>query len=191
MKISKKIEPMVAGMWVALIIGSLSLLTYETSTGIWLMISFGPSASIAIVLFKSEIAQPSNIIFGHLICIIIGILFNEIFGVSFLTLGLAVGVSVTLMMYLKSVHPPAAANPLIALLSDVSFEYILFPEAFSNKIGGDIQKSPKPIPFEIVRQNDTTLTFISPNKKGAYRIFAHIKNEKGQSSVANIPFLVE
>tara|TARA_B100001121_G_C18688893_1_gene622046 strand:- start:1901 stop:2386 length:486 start_codon:yes stop_codon:yes gene_type:complete len=127
MKISKKIEPMVAGMWVALIIGSLSLLTYETSTGIWLMISFGPSAFIAIVLFKSEIAQPSNIIFGHLICIIIGILFNEIFGVSFLTLGLAVGVSVTLMMYLKSVHPPAAANPLIALLSDVSFEYILFP----------------------------------------------------------------
>ena len=73
----------------------------------------------------------------------------------------------------------------------VLVEYSLYPEAFSNKIGGDIQKSPKPIPFEIVRQNDTTLTFISPNKKGAYRIFAHIKNEKGQSSVANIPFLVE
>ena len=59
------------------------------------------------------------------------------------------------------------------------------------KIGGDIQKSPEPINFEIVNQNDNEITFISPNKKGAYRIFAFVKNEKGQSSVANIPFLVE
>jgi CBS-domain-containing membrane protein len=31
------------------------------------------------------------------------------------------------MAYLKVVHPPAAANPLIALFADVSFEYVLFP----------------------------------------------------------------
>ena len=73
----------------------------------------------------------------------------------------------------------------------VIVEYIIFPEAFSNKIGGDIQKSPDPIEFEIVKKNDTELTFIIPKKKGAYRLFAYVKNEKGQSSVANIPFLVE
>ena len=70
-------------------------------------------------------------------------------------------------------------------------EYILFPEAFSNKIGGDIQKSPDPIEFEIVKKSETELTFISPNKKGAYRLFAYVKNEIGQSSVANIPFIVQ
>ena len=70
-------------------------------------------------------------------------------------------------------------------------EYILFPEAFSDKIGGDIQKSPDPIEFEIVKKTDTELTFISPNKKGAYRLFAYVKNEIGQSSVANIPFIVK
>ena len=132
MKFSKNIEPIIAGAWVALIIGLLSLLTYETSTGLWLMISFGPTAFIAIVLYKNDIAQPSNILFGHLICIIVGIFFNEILGASFITLGFSVGVSVTLMIYLKSVHPPAAANPLIALLSDVSFEYILFPVVFGS-----------------------------------------------------------
>ena len=73
----------------------------------------------------------------------------------------------------------------------VLVEYVLYPEAFSNKIGGDIQKSPEPINFEIVNQNDNEITFVSPNKKGTYRIFAFVKNEKGQSSVANIPFLVE
>ena len=73
----------------------------------------------------------------------------------------------------------------------VNTEYVLFPEAFSNKIGGDIQKSPDSIPFEIVKQSENELIFISPKKKGAYRLFAFVKNDKGQSSVANIPFLVQ
>ena len=73
----------------------------------------------------------------------------------------------------------------------VIFEYMLYPEAFSNKIGGDIQKSPDPIKLEIINQSDGKLTFVTPNKKGAYRLFAFVKNEKKQSSVANIPFLVE
>ena len=73
----------------------------------------------------------------------------------------------------------------------VYIEYVLYPEAFSNKIGGDIQKSPDPIPFEIVRQTENELIFISPKKKGAYRLFAFVKNDKGQSSVANIPFLIK
>ena len=74
---------------------------------------------------------------------------------------------------------------------EIIVEYVLFPEAFSEKIGGDIQKSPDPINLEIVDQSDNELIFKSPEKKGAYRIFAFIKNKKNQSSVANIPFLVE
>lgn len=74
---------------------------------------------------------------------------------------------------------------------EVIVEYVLFPEAFSNKIGGDIQKSPEPINLEIVRQSNNELIFISPKRKGAYRLFAFIRNKKDQSSVANIPFLVE
>ena len=46
---------------------------------------------------------------------------------SYLTLGFSVGTTVTLMMYLKVIHPPAAANPLIALFADVSLSYIIFP----------------------------------------------------------------
>ena len=43
---------------------------------------------------------------------------------SYLSLGLAVGTTVTLMMYFKIIHPPAAANPFIALFADVSLGYI-------------------------------------------------------------------
>ena len=127
MKISKKLEPLLAGLFASIIIGILSFLSFETSTGFWLMFSFGSSTLIVLVFYDGEFAQPANVFFGHLLAIIIGILFNEFLGMSYLTLGLSVGTTVTLMMYFKIIHPPAAANPLIALFADVSLSYIVFP----------------------------------------------------------------
>ncbi len=127
MKISKIFEPLIAGAAASVIIGVLSFLSFETSTGFWLMFSFGSTTLIVLIFYESQFAQPSNIFFGHLSGIIIGILFNEFFGVSFITLGLSVGVTVSFMMYFKVIHPPAAANPLIALFADVSLNYIIFP----------------------------------------------------------------
>ena len=127
MKISKKLEPLLAGLFASIIIGILSFLSFETSTGFWLMFSFGSSTLIVLVFHDSEFAQPANVFFGHLLAIVIGILFNEFLGMSYLTLGLSVGTTVTLMMYFKIIHPPAAANPLIALFADVSLSYIVFP----------------------------------------------------------------
>ena len=127
MKISKKLEPVIAGISASIIVGVLAYLSFETSTGFWLMFSFGSTTLIVLIFYESEFAQPGNIFFGHLLGIVIGILFNEFIGISFITLGLAVGTTVTLMMYFKVIHPPAAANPLIALFADVSLEYIMFP----------------------------------------------------------------
>ena len=127
MKISKKLEPLLAGLFASIIIGILSFLSFETSTGFWLMFSFGSSTLIVLVFYDSEFAQPTNVFFGHLLAIVIGILFNEFLGISFISLGLSVGLTITLMMYFKVIHPPAAANPIIALFADVSVNYILFP----------------------------------------------------------------
>ena len=127
MKIQKNIEPLVSGFFAAIVIGTLAFLTLRTSTGIWLMFSFGATVFIVFVLYNLETAQPKNIFFGHLISVLVGIIFNEAIGFSFYSLGLAVGLAVTLMVYLKVMHPPAASNPLVVLFSDVSFEYILFP----------------------------------------------------------------
>jgi len=74
-----------------------------------------------------ETAQPKNIFFGHLVSILVGIIFNEVMGFSFYSLGLSVGVAITLMVYLKVMHPPAASNPLVALFMDLSYDFILFP----------------------------------------------------------------
>ena len=127
MKIPKNIEPLIFGAAASVIIGILSFLSFETSTRFWLMFSFGSSTLIVLVFHDSEFAQPANVFFGHLLGIVIGILFNEFLGMSYLTLGLSVGTTVTIMMYFKIIHPPAAANPLIALFADVSLSYIVFP----------------------------------------------------------------
>jgi len=127
MKISKKIEPLINGLSAGLVIALLALLTFEANFGVWLVFSFGSSALIVFVFYDSEFAQPRNIFLGHLISIIVGILVNELMGISFLSLGLSVGICVSVMIYLKIVHPPAAANPLIVLFADVSYDFIFFP----------------------------------------------------------------
>ena len=127
MKIKKKFEPIISGVSAAIVIGILAFLTLETSAGVWLMFSFGATVFIVFVLYELETAQPKNIFFGHLISILVGIIFNATMGLSFYSLGLSVGIAVMLMVYFKVMHPPAASNPLVALFMDLSFDFILFP----------------------------------------------------------------
>jgi len=127
MKIKKKFEPIASGISASIVISLLAYFTLETAAGIWLMFSFGATVFLVFVLYDLDTAQPKNIFFGHLISMIVGIVFNETLGLSFYTLGLSVGVAVILMVYFKVMHPPAASNPLVALFMDLSFDYILFP----------------------------------------------------------------
>ncbi len=127
MKISKKFEPIISGLSAALVISTLAFLTLETSAGIWLMFSFGATVFLVFVLYELETAQPKNIFFGHLVSILVGVIFNETIGISFYSLGLSVGLAIILMVYFKIMHPPAASNPIVALFMDLSFDYILFP----------------------------------------------------------------
>ena len=127
MKIKRNLEPLISGISAAIVIGILAFLTLRTSAGVWLMFSFGATVFLVFALYNLETAQPKNIFWGHLVSVLVGIIFNETIGFSFYSLGLSVGVAVALMVYLKIMHPPAASNPIVVLFTDVSFEYILFP----------------------------------------------------------------
>ena len=127
MKVKKNLEPLISGIAGAFVISILAFITLETSAGIWLMFSFGATIFIVFVLYDLDTAQPKNIFFGHLISILVGIIFNETIGLSFYSLGLSVGVAIVMMTYFKVMHPPAASNPLVALSMDLSFDFIFFP----------------------------------------------------------------
>ena len=127
MKIHKKFEPILSGLSAAAVISMLAFLTLETAAGVWIMFSFGATVFLVFVLYELETAQPKNIFFGHLISIIVGIVLNELMGLSFYSLGISVGLAVILMVYFKVMHPPAASNPLVAITMDLSFDFIIFP----------------------------------------------------------------
>ena len=127
MKIHKKFEPILSGLSAAAVISMLAFLTLETAAGVWIMFSFGATVFLVFVLYELETAQPKNIFFGHLISIIVGVVLNELMGLSFYSLGISVGLAIILMVYFRVMHPPAASNPLVAITMDLSFDFIIFP----------------------------------------------------------------
>ena len=77
---------------------------------------------------KSPFSQPKNIFFGHLLASVIGIIFLYITVLPiYLLIPLSVGFSITLMILLNIVHPPAGANPIIVIIGGVSIDYIINP----------------------------------------------------------------
>ena len=121
-------QSLLAGLFSIITIGILTFLTYRTEFGIFLLASFGSSMVLLYGYPESPFAQPKNVFFGHLVTAIVGLLFLNFVPLPiFLTIPLAVGVGVGLMILLNVTHPPAGGNPIIVIIGSVSFDYLLSP----------------------------------------------------------------
>ena len=117
-----------AGLFSAVTIGVLTLLTYKTEFGIFLIASFGSSMVLLFGYPESPFAQPKNIFFGHLLTSIVGIIFLYMVPLPiYLLIPLAVGFGVALMILLNVTHPPAGGNPIIVIMGSVSLDYLINP----------------------------------------------------------------
>ena len=122
------LKAFLAGLFSSITIGALTLLTYKTSLGLFLIASFGSSMVLLYGYPESPFAQPKNIFFGHLLTGFIGILFlNYIPLPIFINIALAVGVGIFFMIIFNVVHPPAGGNPIIVIIGGVSYEYLINP----------------------------------------------------------------
>ena len=119
--------PLLAGIGATITIGILAFITYETKMGLWLMASFGSTVVVVFGYPDNTFSQPKNVFFGHVIATLVGILFVTFLETSFITLAIAVGIAVMLMMAFNDTHPPAGGNPIIVMIGGVSFEYLFFP----------------------------------------------------------------
>ena len=110
----------------------ISVLAYLNSfdeSNLWLIPPFGASMVLVMAVHESPLAHPKNILFGHIISAFSGVFVFSVLGSSFISLGLAVGLAIFLMMATKTVHPPAGANPIIAILGAKGFGFIMIPVA--------------------------------------------------------------
>jgi len=123
----KLVFPIVAGTFATLTIGVLAYLGTVTNSVLWLMAPFGATVVLVFGVPKSPLAQPKNVIVGHLLTAFIGVLFVEYIGVEPWSLAVATGLAVTIMLLTNTTHPPAGANPMVIMLAGQSWAFLFNP----------------------------------------------------------------
>jgi len=129
------IKSSLAGFYSCITIGMLTLLTYKTDLGVFLMASFGSSMVLLYGYPESPFAQPKNVFFGHVVTSIVGMFFLYFVPIPlYMVLPIAVGTGVALMILFNVTHPPAGGNPIIVIVGSVSVEYLLSPVVVGSAI---------------------------------------------------------
>jgi len=102
---------------------------------LFLIGSFGASAVLIFGAIQSPLAQPRNLVGGHLISALLGVTVYQLFpNIIWLTAPLAVGLSIISMQITKTLHPPGGATALIAVIGsekikDLGYWFVLTPVA--------------------------------------------------------------
>ena len=130
--------PLLGGVGAGVTIAILAYITFQSilsgsNYGLWLIATFGSTVVLVFGYPDNDFAQPKNVLLGHLLCTLIGIIFVTIFKITqdrwvfFLAIGIAVGIAVMLMMAFKITHPPAGGNTIIVMIAQDSFQFLIFP----------------------------------------------------------------
>ena len=101
-------------------------LAYFTKQPI-IMGSFGASIFVLFVLPDSPFAQPRNVILGHFVTTLIGLIFYHFVSSDWWSMALALAFAIAVMQYLRISHPPAGSNPFIVFLLGAQWEYLWMP----------------------------------------------------------------
>jgi CBS-domain-containing membrane protein len=94
--------------------------------------SLGASAVLVFGAPRSPLAQPRNLMGGHVLSALVGVVCFHVLGDSGLAAALAVATAIALMHLTKTLHPPGGATALIAVIGsaqihELGFLYALAP----------------------------------------------------------------
>ena len=116
-----------AGIGAAVAISVLTVADATIEELLFIMAPFGATTVLVFGIPNSPLAQPKNVIFGHLLTALIGVVFVQFFDVNAFTLALATGLGVSAMLLTKTTHPPAGANPILIMLSGQGWGFLVTP----------------------------------------------------------------
>lgn len=117
-------------------IGTIAFLqskSFSSTDNLILIGSFGASSVLVYGVIQSPLAQPRNLVGGHLISAVIGVsVYRFLPDIIWLTAPLAVSLSIVLMQVTKTLHPPGGATALIAVIGSekiksLGYLYVLSP----------------------------------------------------------------
>lgn len=119
------IESIIAGIGAFIGLSLLGLIAQKADT----MMIIAPFGATAVLLFSapnSPFSKPLNIFGGYAISTVIGSLILLYSNNDWLVVGAGLGLTIMLMHWTKTVHPPAGANFLIVTQGHLTF-YLLEP----------------------------------------------------------------
>ncbi len=118
------------------LVATLSRLTHSNLLdSLFLVGSFGASAVLLYGTPQVELAQPRNLIGGHIISAAIGVTVYKYLALDVAVLGaLAVSLSIVAMHFTRTLHPPGGATALIAVIGSAQvhstgYQFVLTPIA--------------------------------------------------------------
>ena len=121
-------------------IGLIALLQtrdFGSEEQILLIGSFGASSVLIYGAIQSPLAQPRNLIGGHLISAIVGVTVYKIMPpILWINAPLAVSLSIVLMQFTKTLHPPGGATALIAIIGSEKIKALGYHYVFSPVLSG-------------------------------------------------------
>lgn len=100
---------------------------------VFLIASFGASSVLVYGAIQSPLAQPRNLIGGHVISALIGVTVYKLLpDIIWLTAPLSVALSIVGMQMTKTLHPPGGATALIAVIGSekiisLGYMYVICP----------------------------------------------------------------
>ena len=89
--------------------------------------SFGASIFILFVVPDAPFAQPRNVIGGHFLSTLVGLLFFHFVSPEWWSMALSLATALSLMQFLNLAHPPAGSNPFIVFLVGANWEFLFIP----------------------------------------------------------------
>ena len=126
---NKIINALLSALGALIFISFLAYLENSFEGTIWLIPPFGASMVLVMAVHESPLAKPTNILLGHILSALSGVIILYLIGDHFLALGLAVGLAIFVMIITNTIHPPAGANPIIVILTGQGISFVLFPVA--------------------------------------------------------------
>ena len=126
---NKIINALLSALGALIFISFLAFLDSSFEGMIWLIPPFGASMVLVMAVHESPLAKPKNILLGHILSALSGVIILYLIGDNFLALGIAVALAVFVMIITDTIHPPAGANPIIVILTGQGISFVLFPVA--------------------------------------------------------------
>jgi CBS-domain-containing membrane protein len=114
------------GVGGALAIAGMQLASDQTMLPLAL-IPFATSIVLVMGSPSAEPAQPRPLVGGHLVATVVGLIVVKLCGPSAWAAALAVGLAMVAMHATRTFHPPAGIDPLIIVLHDLSWGFLLMP----------------------------------------------------------------